>query len=75
MNISVKCFATLAKYTPQPSDGYELPDGATAADLIERLGMQPEDVKIVFVNGTHAKHGQMLQDGDAVGLFPAIGGG
>jgi len=75
MKLTVKCFATLAKYTPQGAESYEAPGGMTAGELIVQLGMELGDVKILFVNGTHANPDRVLADGDRVGLFPAIGGG
>lgn len=75
MKISVKCFATLAKYQPQDNENYEVPEGTTNAELIEMLGMRPDDVKIIFVNNAHSKPEVVIADGDRVGLFPAVGGG
>lgn len=75
MRITVKCFATLNRFQPADADAHPLPDGATAAELIRRLGVPPEEVAILFVNGAHAEPERVLADGDRVGLFPAVGGG
>lgn len=75
MKISVKCFATLAKFQPENNESYEIADGMTIAQLIEHLGMQPADVKIIFINSAHSKPEVVINDGDKVGLFPAVGGG
>ena len=40
-----------------------------------RLGIPPEELKLVFLNGLHAGLDAALKDGDRVGLFPAVGGG
>lgn len=77
MQLTVKCFATLNKYQPSPDGAYELEtDGqATLSHLVDALGMNPDDVTIMFINGRHANMDAPLADGDKVGLFPAVGGG
>lgn len=75
MQITVKCFATLARHQPENADAFEVPDGLGVGGLVELLGMDPADVKIMFVNGRHAAPGTKLAPGDRVGLFPAVGGG
>jgi sulfur carrier protein ThiS len=74
MNIEVKCFATLARRTPE-GGSLEIEAGATPADVMARLGIDPDEVKIIFVNGVHAKADSPLKDGDRLGLFPPVGGG
>lgn len=75
MQIEVKCFATLAKFQPENAEAYEAPDGLTVSGLIEALGIDPPEVKIVFVNGRHSDPEAVIAAGDRVGLFPAVGGG
>jgi sulfur carrier protein ThiS len=75
MNIQVKCFATLSDYTPDDPDAFEVPEGATAADVMASLGVPEHEVKIIFINGRKVEPGAELADGDRLGLFPAVGGG
>ncbi|SKA74517.1 MoaD/ThiS family protein [Desulfobaculum bizertense] len=75
MKINVKCFATLSTFDPKEPENFEVPDGITVAQLIELLGIEREEVKIMFINSTHVKDSATIQDGDRVGLFPAVGGG
>lgn len=75
MNITIKCFASLSRYTPQDADAYPVAPGERVADVAARLGIAPEDVKLVFVNGVHADLSRPLAEGDRLGLFPAVGGG
>lgn len=75
MNITIKCFASLARFTPADADAFPLAPGETVAELIARLGIPPEEIKLVFVNGNHVEVGTVLTPGDRVGLFPAVGGG
>jgi len=59
-----------------PTGGYaKLAATATTGDLIRALGIPDGAVAIIFVNGAHATDTTVLQDGDRVGLFPAVGGG
>ena len=75
MRIEIKCFATLNHFTPDNPDAYEVPDGATTEAVMRGLGMDPVDVKMIFVNGLHQDLDTVLEDGDRLGLFPAVGGG
>ncbi|EPR43582.1 thiamine S protein [Desulfovibrio sp. X2] len=75
MHITVKCFATLGPFQPAESDRYPLQPGESAEDVMRRLGIAPDSVAVLFVNGRHAEPGVTLADGDRVSLFPAVGGG
>lgn len=75
MNIAIKCFASLSRFTPPDADAYPMEPGLTVAGLIARLGIPPAEIKLVFVNGSHVEQDAPLADGDRVGLFPAVGGG
>jgi molybdopterin converting factor small subunit len=75
MHIELKCYATLTRHTPPGAERYELPDGASVAEIMKRLGLVQEDVKLIFVNGAKAELDTRLKDGDRLGLFPAVGGG
>ncbi|MDR3640594.1 MAG: MoaD/ThiS family protein [Humidesulfovibrio sp.] len=75
MNITVKCFATLSRFSPPDVDAYAISPGDTVAAVVARLGIPEEELKLVFVNGAHAPLDTLLADGDRVGLFPAVGGG
>ena len=75
MAIFLRCFATLSKYQPEDGEALELLPGETVAELLDRLWIPPEQVHIVFVNGRKSPPETLLQDGDRVGLFPAVGGG
>ncbi len=73
-SIEVRCFATLAGYSP-PGGRMETPEGAVVADVLETLRIPPAEVTIIFINGVHADAGSALKDGDRLGLFPPVGGG
>ena len=77
MRVNLRCFSTLAN--PQTcnfkdSTEYELQDGQTVGDLLQKVQIADDDVKIAFVNSKIVGHDTVLSDGDRVGLAPAVGG-
>ncbi len=79
MEVYVRLYATLRRYQPQLRLGQtlavELPEAATVAQLIERLGIPASTVKTVFVKHLIVKDDHILTNGDEVGIFPPIAGG
>ncbi len=75
----VRLFANLVQYYPGAQTGktfdVELEPGSTLADLVERLCLPRDQVKITFVNGIAHEQDFVLQPGDEVGIFPPVGGG
>lgn len=77
MKVTVKCFATLAETDScdyRDSTPYELPANAAVKDLMHRIKVSEDQVKLVFINGKKAEASARLTDGDQVGLFPPVGG-
>ena len=77
MEISVKCFATLAeadKCDYSKSTLQKLAEGARVRDLLKEMKIAEKDVKLIFVNSKHADWETVLHPGDAVGLAPPTGG-
>lgn len=79
MNVRVKLFATLGRFSGQKLPGtpfqMELPEGAVLADLVRRLNLPEDEVKICFVNGRVQELDYALNSGDDIGIFPPVGGG
>ena len=75
MNISLKCYATLAQLTPANAEDLPVAPGETVGDLLTRFGIPTDEVKLIFVNGVSAPLDRPLADGDRVGVFPPVGGG
>jgi sulfur-carrier protein len=79
VRVTVKLFATLARFSPGGLPGVpfemNLSESATVQDLVTQLGIPPEEAKISFVNGLIRDVDQVLIQGDEVGVFPPIGGG
>ena len=77
MKVKLKCFSSLANSDScdyKDSSQYDLADGQTIEDLVQRAGIDVKDVKIAFVNSRKVDFGTVLSDGDRVGLSPAVGG-
>lgn len=75
MQISIRCFATLSRFSPPDAEAFPLAAGETVAAVVARLGIPPDELKLVFVNGVHSTLQTPLAQGDRLGLFPAVGGG
>lgn len=77
--MDVQLHATLAGFLPSGScegvASVELPERATVAGLIERLGIPPELSRIVLVNGHDVEDDAVLRAGDIVDVFPPLAGG
>jgi molybdopterin converting factor small subunit len=79
ITVQVKLFATLRYLRPGLGIGealpVELPDGATVGDLVRKLELPKDEVKLVFVNALVREPDHVLADGDELGIFPPVGGG
>ncbi len=79
MPLQVFLNATLRLYVPgyDPYRGLtlEAPPGTPVSVLISRLGLPPEEVTLIMVNGLRQQPDFPLEGNERVGLFPPIGGG
>ncbi len=79
MQVQVRLYASLSRYYGNVAAGVpfviELPESATIVDLVNRLKLPPEEVKVFFVGGRARPLDWLLKPGDEVGIFPLIGGG
>ncbi|ACL03680.1 thiamineS protein [Desulfatibacillum aliphaticivorans] len=75
LEIQLKLFATLAKYTPPDPDHFPIEEGETAAQVLERLNVPLKEVKLVFIDGVRKDLDWALNGGERVGIFPPVGGG
>ncbi len=53
----------------------DLPDSSTLENLVDRLVLQRQQAKLIFVNGEARETDYGLQPEDEVGIFPPIAGG
>jgi sulfur carrier protein ThiS len=77
MKVYIKCFATLAgneKCDFGSATPFNLNTGQNVRDLLKRVGLAREAVKIAFVNNRIAPLNTVLNDGDRVAVAPAVGG-
>ncbi len=77
MKVNVKCFSTLVKADVCDYNGskeHELPAGGTVKDLIAKLGLNMEEIKIIFVNSKEVDANSVLKEGDQIGMSPVTGG-
>jgi len=80
MKIEVKLYASLGRYMPQAAlekekNYLEVGEGTTIKALLQNLEVPLETVKLIFLNGIHAKDNEVLKDGDRLGVFPPVAGG
>jgi molybdopterin synthase sulfur carrier subunit len=79
MQVRVKLYASLSRYYDNAAPGVpfeiEVPESATMVDLVNRLKLPREEVKLFFVKGRARPIDWPLEPGDEVGIFPLIGGG
>ena len=79
MKIELKLYASFSRYRPREVDGepgmVDVRDGITIHGLLKEVGIPRDAVKIMFLNGLHAKGDEVLQEGDRLGVFPPVAGG
>lgn len=78
--ITVHLLAGLQRHLPdgvEPGQGYPLAvaDGARVGDVLAELTLDGAGPVTCLLNGRHADDDQPLQEGDVLGVFPAVGGG
>jgi sulfur carrier protein ThiS len=84
MKLTFKLFASLTDYLPaQGRDGnvveLDLPEGTTITQMVQRYSLPDKLVHLVLVNGTYIapdhRASHVLQEGDALAIWPPIAGG
>ncbi|MFO7598532.1 MAG: MoaD/ThiS family protein [Candidatus Desulfacyla sp.] len=78
MKIEFRLYASLSRYMPEEwrkSPAVEIREGATVKELLESVKVPLDGVKVIFINGVHARVDAALRDGDRVGVFPPVAGG
>jgi sulfur-carrier protein len=75
MNIQVRLYASLRKWSAEPLVALELPAGSTVREAIIAAGVPEHEAAIIMRNGRRGTLEEILADGDDIQLFPAIGGG
>ena len=73
-SVQLTLVGLLKKYGPAQSS-LTVEPGQTVMQAIKDLGLDPDLVAIVMVNGRQKFKSYRLQDGDNVKLVPMVGGG
>lgn len=74
MNITVKLFAFFRNGRFKEKI-FEYPESAVVADVINKLGINADEVGVTMINSRLCKLNTPLQEGDILAIFPVIGGG
>ncbi len=77
MKVNVKCFSSLSKEGVCDYHGskpHEIEDRATVKDLVKKLELDPEKIKLIFVNHKEVPMETVLAEGDQVAMAPKSGG-
>lgn len=83
MQITLKLFASLAQHLPAGSQGNQVElacaEHETVQDIIDRLGLPPEMVHLVLLNGVYLspeqRAAQQPAPGDQLAIWPPVAGG
>jgi molybdopterin converting factor small subunit len=79
MRVRVKLYASLSRSFGKVAAGVpfevDMPERTTIVELVNRLKLPKEEVKLFFVQGRARPIDWPLEPGDEVGIFPLIGGG
>jgi len=75
MTVEVHAFATLKKLLPDGEAQVEVEPGTTVHDLARSLNLPLDEIRIVMRNNRHVEMEAVVEDGDRVAFFPAVGGG
>lgn len=79
MTIELRLFGGLRRYLPKGGEGFscliDMKTGSTVDDLLNKVSIPRETLKVILVNALHADNGQVLKEGDKVSVFPPVAGG
>ena len=73
LNASLRPYAP--NYNPYNGITLEVPPGTAVSRIISQLGLPPEEVTLIMVDGVRRQPDFPLQGGERLALFPPIGGG
>ncbi len=76
MPLTIMLFATLRRfvqgYDPYQGLTLDMPPGITIAQIIQQLGLPPEDVTLTLVDGVQQQPEYQLQGTERVAFFPRL---
>ncbi|MEA2625641.1 MAG: sulfur-carrier protein [Candidatus Binatota bacterium] len=79
MTVRIRLHAILKKFLPAGSDDslaiLEVPDGATVADVIARLGIPHKHAGMLVSGDDYLQPETPLREGQELSIFPPLAGG
>ena len=80
MEITIRLLASYRRFLPDDHDdragfGLGVEPGSRVSDVVADLAIPDGGAFTCLVNGRHADLAQVLQAGDVLAVFPAVGGG
>jgi hypothetical protein len=75
LHIELRLFASLKKFSPDNTDRFPISPGETVGEVLGRLKVPLDEVKLVFLDGVKGEIASVLHGGERVGVFPPVGGG
>jgi molybdopterin converting factor small subunit len=73
--IQIKLYANLKQFTPPSADNYMVEKGMTIRQLLEKLKIPTDRIRLIFINNVKGELDSILKGEERVGIFPPIGGG
>jgi sulfur-carrier protein len=74
MRITVKLFAYFRDGRFKTAER-EYPPGTTVGSIVDGLGISQDEVGVLMLNSRHCEFTSKPAEGDALAIFPVIGGG
>ena len=83
MNITLKCYASLARHLPVDAKAHtakiEINEGSTVHQVIVFLNIDPKETDLVILNGEFVyppdRDSTLLVESDTLALWPEVAGG
>ena len=75
MKVHVWLWGHLTQYVPENKEKYrvlEVAQGTTIRNALDQLMIPDWAVNLVFLNGVQALEGDVLKEGDRLGVFPRL---
>ena len=75
-HVEIRLYAVLRQYVAgAASREVDVEPGQTIEDSLRRLGVPPDQTRIIFLNNRAARLTDVLNGGERLDVFPGIGGG
>jgi molybdopterin converting factor small subunit len=74
MQITVKLFAYFRENRFK-IEVWEIAEGTTVGDIVDKLGINREEVGVLMLNSRHSEFAATPAPDDVLAIFPVIGGG